>query len=350
MTLPSKMKALVLKQGGYSTGVASYTPKSLAPFLAYEEIDVPKPGKGQVLVKMRCSSVNPSDLVFFQGNYGQPRIKGQPAGFEAVGDVVASGGGFMANMLKGKRVAFVAHNSGSWAEYVIADAATSIALRKDVRDEDGAAMIVNPLTAHAMFDMVKRSGSKAFVMTAASSQLCKLMAGLARDEGYTAISVVRRDSQMDHLRELGAAHVLNSEKKDFAERFGAVCKSEKPVLLLDAVTGPIASRMFSLMGPRARWVIYGRLTEEPTTLQDPGQFIFMTKQVEGFWLVNWMQSTPLLSKIRVIRTVQKRFASGAWQTEVAARVPLKDAHKQLPGLLAGENKGKILLVPDDRQP
>ncbi|MEZ5879978.1 MAG: zinc-binding dehydrogenase [Nitratireductor sp.] len=350
MTLPSRMKALVLTEGGYSAELASYTPESLAPFLAYEEVDVPRPAKGQVLIRMRCSSVNPSDVIFFQGNYGQPRIKGQPAGFEAVGDVVATGGGLMASMLSGKRVAFVAHNSGSWAEYVIADAATCIALRKDVRDEDGAAMIVNPLTAHAMFDLVKRSGSKAFVMTAASSQLCKLMASLARDEGYTAISVVRRDSQIEHLKELGAAHVLNCEKKDFADTFAAVCKSEKPVMLLDAVTGPVSSTMFSLMGPRARWVIYGRLTDEPTTLQDPGQFIFMTKQVEGFWLVNWMQNTPLLAKLRVVRTVQKRFATGAWQTEVAARVPLKDVHKQLPGLLKGENKGKILLVPDDYRP
>ena len=348
MTLPDKMKALVLKEGGYSAELATYTPESLAPFLSYQEVAVPKPGKGQVLVKMRCSSVNPSDVVFIQGNYGQPRIEGQPAGFEAVGDVVASGGGLMANMLKGKRVAFVAHDSGSWAEYVIADAATCIGLRKDVRDEDGAAMIVNPLTAHAMFDMVKRSGSKAFVMTAAASQLCKLMAGLARDEGYTAISVVRRDSQIKHLKELGAAHVLNSDGKDFADEFAAVCKAEKPVMLLDALTGPVASTIFRLMGQRARWVIYGRLTDEPTTLQDPGHFIFMNKKVEGFWLVNWMRNTSLLTKLKVIRAVQKRFATGAWQTEVAARVALSDAHKQLPKLLAGENTGKILLVPDEQ--
>lgn len=345
MTLPERMKALVLKQDGFSDKPASYSPKSLAPFLAYKEVDVPRPRKGQVLVKMRCSSVNPSDVMFIQGSYGQPRIKGQPAGFEAVGDVVASGGGFMAAMMKGKRVAFVARSSGSWAPYVLADAATCIALRKDVRDEDGAAMIINPLTAYAMFDMVKRSGSKAFVMSAAASQLCKLMAGLARDEGYSAIGVVRRDSQIGPLKELGAAHVLNSETKAFAREFAALCKAEKPVLFLDAVTGPVSAEIFDAMGRDARWVIYGRLTDEPTTVREPGQFIFMRKQIEGFWLVTWLGSTSLLTKMKTTRAVQRRFASGAWQTQVSARVALGDALKELPGLLAGENTGKVLLVP-----
>ncbi|MFC3119164.1 alcohol dehydrogenase catalytic domain-containing protein [Jhaorihella thermophila] len=54
---------------------------------------VPQPGPGQVLVKMRMSSVNPSDQHFIKGEYGQPRIKGAPAGFEGCGDVVAAGDG-----------------------------------------------------------------------------------------------------------------------------------------------------------------------------------------------------------------------------------------------------------------
>ena len=345
MSIPSTMKALVLRHGGFSADAPTYEPASLDPFLELREVAVPQPKNGQVLIRMRCSSVNPSDVMFIQGSYGQPRIQDQPAGFEAVGDVVASGGGVMANFMKGKRVAFVARDSGSWAEYVVADAATCIPLRKDVRDEDGAAMIVNPLTAWAMFDIVKQSGSKAFVMSAAASQLCKLIAGLAKDEGYTAISVVRRDSQIAPLREIGATHVLNSDADGFNQEFAAICKAEKPIVFLDAVCGPVSSDMFHMMGRKARWIIYGRLSNEGTVLREPGEMIFMSKKVEGFWLVNWMRTSSILTRLKVTSAVQKRFASGQWSTEVAARVPLSEAHAKLPGLMAGENTGKIMLVP-----
>ncbi|MCB1385434.1 MAG: zinc-binding dehydrogenase [Nitratireductor sp.] len=345
MNIPSTMKALILKQGGYSSVPSTYEPASLDPFLDYGDLAVPESGDGQVLIRLRCAAVNPSDVMFLQGTYGQPRVAGEAAGFEAVGDVVRSGGGAIADRLVDKRVAFVARGSGAWAEYVLAEAAACVPLRADVRDEDGAAMIVNPLTAYAMLGIVRKSGSKAFVMTAAASQLCKLITGLAKDEGYRAISIVRRDSQIEPLRALGATHVLNSEADGFAADFAALVKSEKPVVLLDASTGPVPSNLFRRMGSGTRWIVYGRLSDEPTTILEPGQLIFQRKRIEGFWLATWLRDTPPGEKLAAFDAVQSRFASGQWATQVAARVPLAEVHARLPGLLAGPNAGKVLIVP-----
>ncbi|TIT55737.1 MAG: NADH oxidoreductase, partial [Mesorhizobium sp.] len=90
----------------------------------------------------------------------------------------ATGGEPYAAGLAGKRVAFAngLSNWGAWADYAVAEAASCIPLLDTVRDEDAAAMIVNPLTALAMFDIVKQDGEKAFIMTAGASQLCKLIA------------------------------------------------------------------------------------------------------------------------------------------------------------------------------
>ena len=127
--------------------------------------------------------------------------------------------------MKGKRVAFVVGptGSGAWAEYAVADASAVIPLRKDVRDEDGAALIVNPLTAAAMVEMVPAGG--AFVASGAASQLGKLMAGYAKDSGKQMIGLTRRDAPMEVLKTLGAKAVLNETSENFAADLKAVLKA-----------------------------------------------------------------------------------------------------------------------------
>jgi len=59
--------------------------------LYLEQVQIP--AKGQVLIKLHVASVNPPDLHFIKREYGQPRRKDLPAGFEGCGDVVAAGEG-----------------------------------------------------------------------------------------------------------------------------------------------------------------------------------------------------------------------------------------------------------------
>ncbi len=345
MTLPASMNALILKGHGFVSTRTGTAIETLDPYLELGSLPVPKPGRGQVLVRVRMASINPSDLYFIKGEYGQPRIKGAAAGFEGVGDVV-DGKGLYASYLKGKRVAFVGgvNGSGAWAEYIVVEAAMCVVVKSAMRDEDAAGHVVNPVTAWTMFDIVKASGSKSFVFTAAFSQLGKLMAGLARDNGIAMIAVIRKESQAAHLRELGAKHVLVESDPEFAAKFAALCKSEKPKILLDAVAGQLAADLFTAMPARARWIIYGKLDTEAPVLKEAGQFIFMGKKIEGYWLMNWFRQASILTKLRTLRAVQNRFISGAWNTEVVATVRLADVMRDLPDALK-LGDGKVMIVP-----
>ena len=217
MTIPSEMKALLLVGDGYTKTPSGSVLEAMEPYLEQGTVAVPTPGPSQVLIKVSLAAINPSDVAFIKGQYGQPRVKGRPAGFEGVGTVAATGDEPYAKSLAGKRIAFATglSNWGAWADYAVAEAAACIPLLDTVKDEDGAAMIVNPITAIAMFDIVKQEGEKAFIMTAGASQLCKLIAGLAKEEGYRPIVTVRRDEQIPPLKEIGAAHVLNEKAPDF---------------------------------------------------------------------------------------------------------------------------------------
>ncbi|AEH86352.1 zinc-binding dehydrogenase [Mesorhizobium opportunistum] len=345
MTIPSEMQALLLVGDGYTRTPSGSVLEAMEPYIEPGSIAVPAPGPSQVLIRVSLASINPSDVAFIKGQYGQPRAKGQPAGFEGVGTVVAGGDEPYPKSLIGKRVAFATGvtNWGSWAQYAVAEAAVCIPLLDTVRDEDGAAMIVNPLTAIAMFEIVRQEGEKAFVMTAGASQLCKLIIGLAGEAGFRPIVTVRRDDQTALLKELGAAHVLNEKAPDFKAALRQVMKEEQPRIFLDAVTGPLASAIFDAMPKRSRWIIYGRLDPEATVIREPGQLIFQHKHIEGFWLSEWMRQSRDRRGPAILEA-QKRFSDGRWSTDVTSVVPLTEAMARLPAELAKPN-GKVFIRP-----
>lgn len=341
--LPETMFALLQKGDGYSGKAEGPAIADASEYLEGKEVPVPEPAAGQVLIRLRVASVNPSDLHFIKGEYGQPRKKGMPAGFEGCGDVVAAGAG--AEGLIGQRVSFVVAQgcSGAWAEYATTEAMNCIPLRPDVSDDDGAAQIVNPLTAMAMVDIAKQAGD-AFVVSAATSQLGKLMVSLGRDLGLKPIALVRREEAVQPLKDMGAAEVLVTTDPDMIAKFAAISTELKPRVFLDAVSDQISEQVFCAMPNRARWVSYGKLSTEPPKLTQMGQFIFMGKQIEGFWLTNWMRTTPPADQIRVVSDVQARFADGRWKTDVSVHLPLRDV---VSGLADATKKtdGKVMITP-----
>jgi NADPH:quinone reductase-like Zn-dependent oxidoreductase len=311
--------------------------------LELTEVALPAPAPGQVVIEVILSPVNPSDLFFVQGGYGQPRVQGQAAGFEGVGRVIA-GNGPQAEKLIGQRVSFLGTVTGTWARHALSDAALCIPLHDAVSDIDGAALIVNPLTAVALVDRVKSAKSPAFVLNAAGSQLGRLILGLARDEGLPAIAVIRRPGAEDELREAGATEVLVSNDEGFAKASRAALKAHKPRVLLDAVGDQATADLFFAMPTGARWVSYGKMSDEAPTLTQMGQFIFMDKHIEGFWLSRWLPAAPPERRAAVVGQVQKRFASGQWATRVAAELSLDEALDQiLPKLATGQ--GKVMIRP-----
>lgn len=341
--LPETMAAVVQTGDGYSGKATGPAITDAALHLEAARVAVPRPGPGQVLIRVRMSAVNPSDLHFIKGEYGQPRVKGAPAGFEGCGDVVATGEG--AGHLAGLRVAFVVTvpTSGAWAQYAVTAAAACVPLRDDISDTDGAAQIVNPMTAMAMVDIARAAGD-AFVVSAATSQLGKLMCSLGRDLGLRPIAMVRRADAVAVLKDAGAEEVLVTTDADAADRFASLSLRLKPRVFLDAVADQMSEQVFAAMPKGARWIVYGKLSAELPKLTQMGQLIFMAKRIEGFWLTQWMSATPQADQVRVVAEVQARFADGRWKTDVSARLALDDVVSGLAGALE-KTDGKVMIIP-----
>ncbi|MEM8754881.1 MAG: zinc-binding dehydrogenase, partial [Pseudomonadota bacterium] len=324
MAQPETMTALIQLHDGYSGRREGPAIETMAPYVEKAVVPVPTPGEGQAVVKVHLAAVNPSDAHFIKGEYGQPRVKGAPAGFEGAGEVVAGD-----TPLLGQRVSFFATASGTWAEYAMTDVKTLVPLRPDLEEVDAAGLLVNPITAIAMFEMAAEGGAESFVLNAAGSQLGKLLIALGREKGVKPIAVVRRAAQAEALKALGAAEVVVSSEDGALERARAIFRELKPRVLLDAVGDQFTADLFFAMPNRARWVNYGKLSTEPPALTEIGQLIFQSKRIEGFWLTRWMQEVTPARVVEAFQEAQGHFAEGRWKTDVAGIVPLSEAMEAL---------------------
>ncbi|MGH2501996.1 MAG: zinc-binding dehydrogenase, partial [Ktedonobacterales bacterium] len=276
--IPKTMRALVLH---------AYEADSFAS-LTIEERPTPRPGPGEALVRMAASPINPSDLASLQGLYGVRKPLPMVPGIEGSGTVVAIGPGFLARRLLGKRVACAAGaGDGAWAEYIVAPATQCSPLPASVSDEQGAMRIVNPYTAWAHLGMARQASNRVIIQTAAASALGQMVNKLARLRGVTVINVVRRDAQVETLRALGVAHILNSEAPDFDERLRALSHQLGARLAFDAVAGAMTAQLLAALPPEGRVIVYGGLAGEQISL-NPGDLIFNQRRVEGFYLSRWI--------------------------------------------------------------
>jgi NADPH:quinone reductase-like Zn-dependent oxidoreductase len=314
------------------------------------ERPVPALRRGQVLVRIEAAPCNPSDLLLLQGKYGVLKTLPSVPGWEGAGTVVASGGGWLAGWLQGKRVACGGQGDrdGTWAEYFVADAKMCIPLRRQLSTEQASSMIVNPLSAMGLLDTARRAGHGAAAQTAGASQLGRMLLAMATEVNYPLIHIVRRDAQVDLLRSLGAEHVLNSSDEDFADHFRSACSRLNTTAVFEAVAGDMSGTLINLMPPGSTAYVYGALSEEACGNIDPVELIFRDKTVTGFYLGKWLQSRSFLGILRATSRVQRLLMEGRITTQVQRVVNLDEAVDGLKQYVNNMTQGKVLLLPHAR--
>lgn len=311
--------------------------------LSVTEKPVPELGENQVLVKILAAAVNPSDLMFMRERYGFTKELPVVPGFEASGRVVAGTGAY-GNWLIGKRVAcgVQATGDGTWAEYAKVSVNMCIPLLKDVTDEQGAMLLVNPFTAWALLEKARRA-HKAVIHTAAASALGRMFLQLAQKVDFPVIHIVRRAEQVELLTGLGAEHVLDSSQPSFGEQLAKLSRYLNATLALDAVAGELPQRLLNAMPDGSKVTVYGGLSEKPVAV-DPRQLIFNLQQVEGFWLSDYLNSLSLPGLLYRAWRVQKALASDL-QISVRERYSLDKAVEGIKTYQESMTDGKILITP-----
>ena len=335
--------------------------------LSLMRVPVAEPGPDEVLVRIDATPINPSDigLLFgaadmrnakFSGSGADVRVvapipeasrrsmaarAGQslPVGNEGAGEVIKAG----ANVqdLLGKTVAIL--GGAMYAQYRTLKASDCLRLPPGATARDGASCFVNPLTALGMTETMRREGHTALVHTAAASNLGQMLNKVCLKDGIALVNIVRNTEQTAILRDIGAAHIVDSSQPAFMEDLIAALADTDATIAFDAIGGgKLAGQILTAMEAAAvrkmkdfsrygsttykQVYIYGGLDTGPTELNRS----FGMSWGLGGWLL-----TPFLMKIgpaefeklrqRVANEIKTTFASRYTRTISLAEVLSADA-------------------------
>lgn len=318
--------------------------------LQVRQLPVPKPKSGEVLIRMAASTINPSDIGFIYSTSGySDRAFPVIPGIEGSGMVVASGDGFLPNFLRGKRVACSkkSNGNGTWAEYMVTKASLCVPLQRNVSLEQGATLLVNPMTAVVIFEILKQGKHRSLVNTAAASQLGRMLLRMAQKKNIPIINIVRREDQAGILRSLGAEHILVSADTDFEQKLSRLTRRLNATLVLDAISGDFTQRLIDASPPDSLILIYANLSASPAKIM-PNALWLHNRRVEGFHLATWTSRHGFLKALSIARQAQK-LANTDLQVTFQRRIPFSSVQEGLELYQHNMTAGKILLVIDPNE-
>ena len=168
---------------------------------------------------------------------------------------------------------------------------------------------------------------------------------MAAELNFPIINVVRRKAQVELLKSMGAAHVLNSSDDDFVDRLAAIAAKLQATTAFEAIGGEMTGTLFNVLPEGSTVFVYGALSEAACDNIDPIELIFRGKTVTGFYLGAWLRERGSLDVVRAASRAQKMLIDGRIETKVQRTVSLEEAVDGLRQYVNHMTDGKLLMMP-----
>ena len=307
--------------------------------LRYTDLPDPTAGPGQAVVAVQAVGVNFTDIYSRMGVNppGLPWV----AGVEAAGVVREIGAG-VDNVAVGNTVAYCSH-PGSYAELAAVPAWRLIRMPAGLSARDGAAAMLQGMTAHYLcYDTYRvQPGDRVLVHSGAGGvgllliQMCKALGAYV----YTTVST---EFKADLARGAGADYVIRYTEQDFAAEIERATGGGGLQAVYDAVGKDTFDGSLACLAPRGCLALYGQASGAAPPV-DPRRLGNGSKYLTRPGLGDYTANREELERraAAVLGWVQ----SGELKLRVEHEFPLADAaeaHRQLAGRAT---TGKIILNP-----
>jgi putative PIG3 family NAD(P)H quinone oxidoreductase len=211
--------------------------------LAVEERATPKPGKEEVLVRVRAAGLNQADLLQAQGKYPPPSGASDVLGLELAGTVAKVGFAMKDYWGVGDRVCGLVAGGG-YGEYAVVHGDSLIELPERMSFEEGAGVAEAFLTAYqALFfiaDLKNRVKDRKqnILIWGASGGVGSAAVQLARHlqgENTRVLAVASTADKCQFVKQMGAHVAINRKEDDLARVVERECEGKGIDVLIDLV-------------------------------------------------------------------------------------------------------------------
>ncbi|HYX93399.1 MAG TPA: quinone oxidoreductase [Myxococcaceae bacterium] len=307
--------------------------------LSWEEIDLGRPGPGQVRLRQRAVGLNFIDVYHRTAVYPLPTpfVVGQ----EGAGEVVEVGPG-VTELRSGDRVAY-AGLMGAYAEERLATADRLVKLPNGISFETAAAMMLKGMTAEYLLRRTRPlSAGETILFHAAAGGVGLIACQWARALGATVIGTVGSRQKAELARSHGCHHVIVTSEEDFVKRVKEITSGRGVPVVYDSVGQATWQGSLDCLRPRGLFVLFGQSSGkvppiDAGILNQKGS-LFLTRPSLGAYTAT---RAELLESAGALF---ERVLSGEVRIEVNQRYPLAEAAQAQRDLEARKTTGSTVLI------
>jgi putative PIG3 family NAD(P)H quinone oxidoreductase len=319
------MKAVVIEGG-----------KGPAEALKLGDVDEPRPGPGQILIRVEAAGVNRPDIIQRLGFYPPPPGAPPTMGLEVAGEVLEGAGRWKA----GDRVCALL-GGGGYAERAICDARHALPIPAGLTAVQAAALPETVFTVYAnVFEGGRLQAGETLLVHGATSGIGVAAIQMGKAAGAKVIATARGRAKADHALELGADVAVDASGEDFevaAKEAGGVD------VVLDMVGAPYFAKNLAALKIGGRIVYIA--SQGGGTLELPiGALMQKRATITGSTLRPRSADEKARLASEVERVVWPWVAAGKVRAIVDHTFPLAEAASAHALLESGSHLGKVMLT------
>jgi NADPH2:quinone reductase len=308
--------------------------------LRLEDVPIPEPGPGQLLVRVEAAGVNFTDIYHRTGLY-KVKFPFTP-GREGAGVVERVGQG-VTTARPGDRV--VSESAlGTYAEYTIVSAERAVAVPEGIEAPLAAAAMLQGLTAHYLaYSTFPLKPGDTCLVHAAAGGVGLLLCQIASRIGARVIGTAGTEAKAALAREAGAAEVILYTEIDFVEETRRLTDGAGVQVVYDSVGRTTFLKGLDCLVPRGMMVLYGQSSGpvepfDPQLLQQKGS-LFVTRPTLAHYVAG---RSELLRRTQELMGWVK---DGSLRVRIDRQLPLASAAEAHAELEGRRTTGKVLLAP-----
>lgn len=311
-----------------------------------EEVPDPRPGAGQVLVRIRAAGVNPVDTYIRSGNYAKMPPFPYTPGADAAG-VVESVGNGVRGVSPGHRVYIIGTAgpllTGAYAELAVCEVSQVKPLPDGVSFQQGAAVGVPYGTAYrGLYRKARALPGESVLVHGASGAVGTAAVQLARARGLIVIGTAGTERGRQLVRDQGADHALDHTAPDYLDRLLALTDNRGVDVILEMLANVNLARDLNVVARFGRIAVIGN---RGTIEINPRAA--MLKDVTILGVALWNASDQEMASIHA--ALVAGLANGTLRPVIGQELPLKEAPRAHEAVMTPGAYGKVVLIPEDRR-